>query len=385
MPTARTSFSRFRSSTARCQSRRRAPTRRSRRGTAAGRSPARRGSPGSSPCTRGCDRAGTRRSTGYSACAGHFMFFGGILVATTTRASRCAASIRPSSVSLWPLPYTQAVSKKLQPSASARSSEASDSSSSEPVHAAHAPHAVADFRDLPARPSEGAVAHPASVQSRTHDRRRGARGLCRSPTSADRAVSRCDAGCFRDVRGARVSRRLGSKGAPEGAGARPSVRGLVSRLGARRSDHRPRLRHDLAQKRRGAAAADRPARRALLRARRRAPRAGRGGDHRRARSRHAGREPPRHPARRLLRAGVRERLLRVQTRRRTHGVDARRPVGGAALEPVARQSEERGRTRASRSERGRRREALRRRRPSADRGPARHASTSSGSSSRARR
>ena len=78
--------------------------------------------------------AGYVSATGVSACAGHFMFFGGTFVATYSGACRMRASApRRAAVSLLPMPYANAVSKKLQPSSNARSSACSDSSSSEPV------------------------------------------------------------------------------------------------------------------------------------------------------------------------------------------------------------------------------------------------------------
>ena len=45
---------------------------------------------------------------------------GGIFVATSSFECGCAFSVAPSSFSLRPLPYTQAVSKKVQPSSIAR-------------------------------------------------------------------------------------------------------------------------------------------------------------------------------------------------------------------------------------------------------------------------
>ena len=68
---------------------------------------------------------------------------------------------------------------------------------------------------------------------------------------------------------------------------------------------------------------------------------------RRHRPRHARRSIARHSARRLLGAAVRERLLRVQARRRPHGLDARRPVGRAELEPLAGQPLRRRRRRCT--------------------------------------
>ncbi len=50
-------------------------------------------------------------------------------VAMTT-ASRSPASARPTTVSLWPVPYTSAVSKKVTPSSSPRRMAATDTSSS---------------------------------------------------------------------------------------------------------------------------------------------------------------------------------------------------------------------------------------------------------------
>ena len=58
---------------------------------------------------------------------------------------------------------------------------------------------------------------------------------------------------------------------------------------------------------------------------------GQAGRDRRNRSRLSHRKPARLPARRVLRAGLRQRLLRIPPRRRSRRLDARRPVGGTAL------------------------------------------------------
>src|SRR5215469_2670804 len=78
---------------------------------------------------------------------GHRRFFGGILVATykclsgppTDGFPRNSLIIFPRICSLFPSPYAQAVSKKLQPNSIARRSDAVDSPSSDPVHSAK-PH-----------------------------------------------------------------------------------------------------------------------------------------------------------------------------------------------------------------------------------------------------
>ena len=167
-------------------SRRRPPTRRSRRGTAAGRSSRRRGSRGSSRCTRGCASGGKISSTVYSACAGHFMFFGGILVATTIGARRgCARSASPSSRSLLPVAVgpggvEEVAAERDRPVERAQRLLVVGSGP-----AAHAPHAVADLGDLPAGAAERAIAHTESCHDyvcgalgRVEDLR-GARGNSR--------------------------------------------------------------------------------------------------------------------------------------------------------------------------------------------------------------
>ena len=116
------------------------------------------------------------------------------------------------------------------------------------------------------------------------------------------------------------------------------------------------------------------------------PQARTAGDHRRHGPRESDLEPRGDSARRVLRAGDGQRLLRVQARRRPRAVDARRPVGRPALESIAGESLQRRpenhRRRARRAAAGR--QADHAADHPAGRGAARHCATSSGSSSRAR-
>ena len=115
--------------------------------------------------------------------------------------------------------------------------------------------------------------------------------------------------------------------------------------------HRSRLRRDLEGQRPRTATADGPDGRAVFRTRRRKVEAGAGGNDRRNRPRLASRKPERDSSRRILRPGLRQRLLRIQARGRPHPLDARRSVGRPALEPFARKSLQRRPESANRSRR----------------------------------
>src|SRR6059058_5585345 len=85
---------------------------------------------------------GNTSSSLYSGLDGHLRFLGGTLVATYNFLPACLfiSAFRISSLS--PSPYAQAVSKKLQPISTARSSALFTSSASEPVQPAipHMPY-----------------------------------------------------------------------------------------------------------------------------------------------------------------------------------------------------------------------------------------------------
>ncbi len=135
---------------------------------------------------------------------------------------------------------------------------------------------------------------------------------------------RDDAGAVREPSGARAT-----------AGSH-AIRDFGSFVHPPAADHRPGVRDGDAQRRSGAAAPAQSGRRhSVLRAGRRAPGAGRSVTIDGVGPRLSGRQPRRHSGGRLLRPGVRERLLRVPARRRPRGLDARRSVGGPAAGGVA--------------------------------------------------
>src|SRR5688572_25460809 len=90
---------------------------------------------------------------GVVARPGHLRFFGGTFVATYSFLPGCRPRRSPSSFSLRPMPYAKAVSKKLHPSSTARSSDRCDSTSSEPVQPPipHIPYPISDTCQ-PSRP-----------------------------------------------------------------------------------------------------------------------------------------------------------------------------------------------------------------------------------------
>ncbi len=117
----------------------------------------------------------------------------------------------------------------------------------------------------------------------------------------------------------------------------PRIIRHVSRCGARRGRDRPRLRRDQQDQRSHANPAGRHQWRAVVRRQRRVAGARHCRRHRRHDARLSDEESSRSARRRLLGAGVRQRLHEVRARRWPHRVDAHGSVGRAELEAIARQ------------------------------------------------